>query len=114
MSRDRSRGAPAGGALDGLGARLVAGLVLLAAAAGLLALHWRDLFPDERAAQGLDPNDPVVACIAERSRQIETMIAENPAMADRRALFLERAEAMCRSTLGDGGGAPPPPPLPSN
>lgn len=96
-------------ALDGPAARLVAGFILLAAIAALLAIHWHDLFPEEVAQTG-DPNDPVALCIAERSLQIEAMVAENPGMADRKPLFLERAEAMCRSTLGGPSG---PPPLPN-
>lgn len=98
-------------ALDGIAARLVAGAVLLGVVAGLAAIHWSDLFPPEQASTA-DPNDPAAACIAERSRQIEKMIAENPDMAGRKQLFLERAEAMCRSTVGEGSSAPPP--LPRN
>ncbi|SME88146.1 hypothetical protein SAMN06265365_10157 [Tistlia consotensis] len=100
-------------ALDGLGARLVAGLVLLAALGGLLAVEWRELFP-RQVATTPDPNDPVAVCIAERSRQIETLVQENPSMAGQKRLFLERAEAMCRATAGPGGNGAPPPPLPSN
>ncbi len=91
--------------LDGLAARLVAGLVLLAVAGALLAIHWSDLFPGPEV-QAVDPADPAAACIAERSAQIETLIAENPDMAGQKELFLERAVAMCRSTQGGNGGAP--------
>ncbi|MEX0760590.1 MAG: hypothetical protein WD100_13500 [Tistlia sp.] len=108
MTRARSTGR-----LDGILARLVAGLVLLAAVGGLLAIHWQDLFPEERPVEAADPDDPAVACIAERSAQIEAMIADNPGMAGQKALFLERAEAMCRATAG-GSGSGGPPPLPSN
>lgn len=100
MPRDATRGP-----LDGPAARLVALAVLLAAAGGLLAMHWRDLFPPERTAVAVDPSEPVARCIAERTGQIETMISENPAMAGRRQLFVERAVAMCRATEG-GEGAP--------
>lgn len=109
MSRTRSPGV---GGLDGLAGRLVAAVVLLAAAGGLLAVHWHDLFPEVQQADAVDPDDPVAVCIAERSAQIETMVAENPAMAGQKPLFLERAEAMCRSTLGARGASAPP--LPRN
>lgn len=94
--------APPGGSpdspLDRPVARVAAAGVLLLVAAALLAMHWRDLFPAEDA--GAD--DPAAACIAQRSAEIEQVLADNPEMAGRRQLFLERAAAVCRATAGPG------------
>ena len=75
--------------------------------AALLAMHWEDLFPPEGAAGA--GTDPVAACVAERSAEIEAMIEANPAMAGRREMLLSGIPAMCADLLGEGGSGSPPP-----
>lgn len=84
-------------------ARVFAGGVILAVIATLLAIHWGDLFPPEVTAA----DDPAAACIAQRTAEVEQMVADNPQMADRKQLFIERAAAICIAT-NEGAGGPPP------
>lgn len=92
--------------LDGPAGRAGAALVLLLVMAALLAMHWDDLFASEERTTAGD--DPVAACIAERSAEIEAMIEENPGMAGRRDTLLSRVPPMCEDMLGEGAGEPPP------
>jgi hypothetical protein len=85
---------------------LARGLALLLCVGCIALLVWierEQLFPSEAAA---GPDDPAQACIAERSGQIDRMLAEGviePAQAE---LFKSRAAAMCQDTVGGGGGGP--------
>lgn len=97
---------PPRSALDGPAGRIGAALVLALVAAALLAIHWGDLFPPEQAAGAAA--DPLAACIAGRSAEIEAMIEANPAMAGRRELLLSSVPAMCADQLGEGGSGRPP------
>jgi len=103
-------GAKSSSALDSPLARLLAGGVLAGVVAILLAIHWGDLFPPEVAAKAAG-DDPVALCVAQRSAEIEQMITDNPSMAARRNLFIERVAAMCQATAGGGNALPPPPSL---
>jgi hypothetical protein len=80
-------------------ARGLAALVFLACIALLAWLERARLFPAEAVA---DANDPVQACIAERSAQIDGMLAEGVIEAPQAELFNSRATAMCQDTLGSG------------
>jgi hypothetical protein len=91
-------------------ARVLALLVFVACAGALAWIHRDDLFPPERSEVAGD--DPFAHCFAERRGDIDTMLAEGVIDEERAALFLSRAEAMCRAETGEGGGPPAVPPLP--
>jgi hypothetical protein len=99
----------AGSFLDSLYARLLAGAVLALVVAALLTFHWEDIVSSDEAAVAGD--DPVTACIAQRSHEIDEMIRENPQMSSRRDTMIARVAPMCEDLLGEG--ASPPPALPS-
>jgi hypothetical protein len=88
-------------------ARVMAGGVIAGVIAVLAIQHWDDVFPPERQAAQLDPNDPVAVCIAQERAQIETMVEQNPSMAPQKDLFLQRAEARCQATAGGGNAGAP-------
>ena len=75
---------------------------------GLLAYIHRD---DWRAGDGSDvfggtngqSADPAAACIEQRYAEIDAMVAEGVANDAKAALFKQRAEAMCRAAVSDGG-----------
>lgn len=92
--------------LDGPYPRLMAAAVFALVVAALLAIHWEDLFPPEQA--GIAGDDPVSACIAERSAEIDAMIEDNPQMSSRRETMLARIAPMCQDMVGEGAGGPPP------
>jgi hypothetical protein len=92
--------------LDRPAARLL-GLGVIACVAAILAVqHWDDVFPPE-TQQAADPNDPVAKCIAEETRQIEQMVADNPGMEPQKELFVRRAEARCNAMEGEGNSGAP-------
>jgi hypothetical protein len=91
-------------------ARALALLVFVACAGALAWIHRDDLFPAGRRVAAGD--DPFGRCFAERKGDIDNMLAEGVIDEGRAALFLSRAEAMCRAETGGGGGPPAPPPLP--
>lgn len=104
---------PSGSVLDRPAARLVAGLVFLSAAGLLGWLHRDDLFPRAKApapaAAGEDP--AFLACLAQRTADVDRMLAEKLIDAARAEVFRARIEGLCRSqTQGPPGG---PPALPS-
>lgn len=80
-------------ALDRPAARLAALAVLLICVAGLVRVHWDDLFPPEIVAV----EDPAAACIAERAAGIDRMLADGVIDQNKSALFKSRAEALCRA-----------------
>jgi len=100
--------------LDRPVARLLAALVVVLCG-GVLAYIHRD---DVRTLAGVGSegavptasDDPAALCIEQRFTEIDGMIEEGVVGAEQADLFKQRAEAMCRSTEGDGGG----PPLPVN
>ena len=94
--------------LDGALARGLAVVVFLACVAGLAWLERARLLPPEGAAAAADP---AAASLAERSAEIERMLAEGLIEAAQAELFKTRAAAMCRATAG---GAPPGPSLPAD
>jgi hypothetical protein len=86
-------------------------LVVFVACAGALAwIHRDDLFPPEQREVAGD--GPFARCFAERRGDIDAMLAEGVIDDERAALFLSRAEAMCRAETGEGGGPPALPPSP--
>ena len=93
-------------ALDRPVARLAALGVAVLAALALVYIHRDDLFPPEAGAA--DAADPVALCMAERSADIDGMVADGTIDEARAALFKSRAEALCQSTVGGGNNAPPP------
>jgi hypothetical protein len=88
-------------------ARVCAVGVALLMAAALAFMHREDLFPPEQAAA--DPNDPVALCFAERSADVDKLLAEGTINAQQAALFKSRAEALCQAQVGGGNNLPPPP-----
>jgi hypothetical protein len=88
-------------------ARFLAALVILLVVASLLAIHWKDLFP-ETAGEGAAADDPVALCLAERAADIDKMEADGVIDDRQAALFKQRAEALCQAEFGESG----PPPLP--
>jgi hypothetical protein len=91
-------------------ARGLALLVFVACAGALAWIHRDDLFPAERRAAAAD--GPFARCFAGRRGDIDDMLAQGLIDEGRAALFLSRAEAMCRAETGGGGAPPAPPPLP--
>ncbi len=83
--------------IDRQAARLVAVGRALPCAGALAYIHRADLVP---AAM-------VAACLAERSAEIDGMVAEGTVEAARAALFKSRAEALCVATVGGGQGPRP-------
>ena len=83
------------------------GVAVLAALA-LGYIHRDDLFPTDAGSADTASADPVVLCLAERSADIDGMVADGTIDEARAALFKSRAEALCQSTVGGGNNAPPP------
>jgi hypothetical protein len=76
-------------------ARLLALCVALLCVAALAWLHRADLLPAAAAPEIAD--DPFSRCFAERSAQIDNMVAEGVVESEQANLFKSRAEAMCRA-----------------
>ncbi len=94
-------------ALDRPPARFAALGIAVAAALALGYIHRDDLFPTGSAEA--NAADPTALCVAERSADIDRMVADGIVDESRAALFKSRAEAMCQSTVGGGNAAAPPP-----
>ncbi len=92
--------------LDGPAARFAALGVAALAALALVYIHRDDLFPPDAASSGA-ALDPIAACVAERSAEIDGMVAEGLVDEARATLFKSRAAALCQSTVGGGNSAPP-------
>lgn len=94
--------------IDSPAARLVALAIAIAAAALLGWIHRDDLFPGaaDKAVSGEEAS--FIACVAERRSEIEGMHREGLIDEGRAALFLTRAEAMCRDLAGGNNQSPPP------
>jgi hypothetical protein len=86
---------PAPAFLDRPVARLLALGVALLCVAGLAWLHRTDLLPAAAAPE--TANDPFARCLAERSAQIDGMVAEGVVDTGQANQFKSRAEAMCRA-----------------
>ena len=95
-------------ALDKPIARVAALGVALLAGLALGYIHRDDLFPGEAAIEAA-ADDPVALCLAERSADIDRMVADGIVDEGRAALFRSRAEALCQSTVGGGNNALPQP-----
>jgi hypothetical protein len=100
--------------LDRPAARVLAALIILFCGALLAYVHRDDVLPvlglrDASVARDAS-NDPAAACIEQRFAEIDGMIDDGIVKTEQAAMFKQRAEAMCRSTEGQGGG----PPLPIN
>lgn len=96
--------------LDRPVARFAAAGLALAAAGGLLAIHWEDLFPPERQAAGGNP--AFRACMDKRVGDIERMLEEGVVGERQAEQFRQRAEAFCRAQSEAGGPATGGPTLP--
>ncbi|NIA69560.1 hypothetical protein HBA54_13240 [Pelagibius litoralis] len=87
-------------------ARVCAVGIALLMVAVLGWMHRDDILPSpEGAAPAAD--DPVARCLAERSGDIDRMVAEGTITAEQAQLFKGRAEALCQAQQGGGSGPPP-------
>lgn len=84
--------------LDRPVARLLAAGVALAALAALAAIH-RDDLRVLVAGPAPVPADPLARCIAEHHVTIDKGVSEGVFKPEQAALFKQRAEAMCRTTV---------------
>lgn len=94
--------------LDRPAARVLAALVIFLCGALLTFIHQDDVLPalglrelpvaDDASA------DPAAPCIEQRFAEIDAMMDEGLVKAEQASMFKQRAEAMCRSTEGQGGG----------
>ena len=90
--------------LDRPAARLIALGVVALVVASLGYIHRDDLFPPEPAAVIAD--DLVARCFAQRSAEIDQMLAEDVINQDQSSQFKGRAEAFCQAQGGKGAGPP--------
>ena len=91
--------------LDRPVARIIAALVFLGCIAALVYLERERLW--QAAADHAGADDPFARCFAERSAQVDRMLAEGVIEAAQAELFKTRAEAMCRAQAeGEGNTAP--------
>ena len=86
--------------LDGRGARLAAGGVIVVGLAVLTAFHWEDLFPPPAAEVAGNPE--LAACIAERGGHVDKMVADGVIGADQAEGFRARAIAFCEQQFPPG------------
>ena len=84
--------------LDRPVARLVAVAVALTAAGALAAVH-RDELGVLLAGPAAMPDDPLSRCIAGQHATIDKGVAEGVFRPEQAALFKQRAEGLCRSTV---------------
>ena len=84
--------------LDRPAARLLAAGVAMAALAALAAIHRDDLAAMTGGAKPAAA-DPLMRCIAEHHATIDKGVSEGVFKPEQAALFKQRAEAMCRTTL---------------
>lgn len=84
-----------GSFLDRPAARLVALAICLGSLGALAAIHWKDIAGSGQAARSSD--DPFVNCFAQRRGDIDNMLRDGVVDAQRAALFMARAEALCRA-----------------
>jgi hypothetical protein len=84
---------------------LARGLALLVFVGCAGALAWLErawLFPPEVAA-----DDPVALCIAERSAQIDDLVADGRIQTGQAELFKSRVRTLCQSAGAGAPGLPP-------
>ncbi len=96
--------------LDGPAARLAALGVFGLCVAALVYIHRDDIWPPPAAEVEGAANDPAARCVAERSAQVDTMVAEGVIGPVQEELFKSRAAAFCQAQAE--GGGPPGPGLP--
>lgn len=94
------------GFLDGMGARVLAALVVLAGLALLAVYNWEVMFPPPPEPALTGPPE-LLACLEERVGAVDTMRASGVIDEGQHAEFRQRAEAFCIGRFGQGG--PPPP-----
>lgn len=87
---------------DSLAARGIAGLVVLASAAGILAVAWDDLFPAPVAGIEASGNPELTACLQERVGAVNKMREDGVIDATQYDQFRARAESFCEGQFGDG------------
>ena len=92
---------------DGLAARLAALGIAVLAGLALLWIHWDDLFAEEQAAGGLDPDGPVAECVAAEKRTLDAIVAEGSFSEEQAARALEGARARCFDRFGAGNNQVP-------
>lgn len=104
---------PPGSVLDRPAARVVAGLVFLGMVGLLGWLHRDDLFPNAKApspaAAGEDP--ALLACLAQRTGDVDRMLAEKLIDAARAEAIRASIEGICRSQIQKTPGGSPGLPL---
>lgn len=87
--------------VDSWRARLVAGVVLLSAAAVLVYLHREDIATLTGAAPEAVPADgPLAECLSQRYAPVDKMLADGIIDEARHQLFRQRAAAMCEDQFG--------------
>jgi hypothetical protein len=98
--------------LDRLAARILAALIILLCGTLLTYIHRDDVLLvlglQEASVADDASTDPASACIEQRFADIGGMVGEGIVKAEQALMFKKRAEAMCRSTEGQGGEAPLP------
>ena len=82
--------------LDGVGARIVAGLVCLSALGGLAYIHRDDLMP-ARKVEAAAEADPVQQCMVKRAADIDGMAKDGTINQSQAELFKSRALALCQA-----------------
>lgn len=92
---------------DGLFARLIALGIAVLAGLALLWIHWDDLYGEEQAADGLDPDGPVAQCIAAEKETLDALVAEGSFNEQQAARALEGARARCMDRFGQGNNQVP-------
>ncbi|MDW3206219.1 MAG: hypothetical protein R8L07_11850 [Alphaproteobacteria bacterium] len=81
--------------------RVIALLVMVGSAGMLAYYHRADLMPAPEVP--LDPAEAAFsACLKDRAEGIETMRGDGTISEQQAALFLSRAEALCRATAAPG------------
>ncbi len=82
-------------------------IVLLLCAASLAYLHRNDLFPKPDDVAATADDDPAELCIEERFADIDAMVTDGTIEDTQADLFRQRAEAMCRNTVGGNSSSAP-------
>ena len=90
--------------VDGVGARLLAGLIVLGCAGLLLFLNWHVLYPPPaKQVDDAKPNPEFVACRDARVGTVNKMKADGVINDQQFAQFTERAVATCAGRFPPGG-----------
>ena len=87
---------------DGAAAKGIAGLIVLASVAGILAVAWDDLFPPPVAELEASGNPELAACLQERVGAVNKMREDGIIDSTQYDQFRARAESFCEGQFGDG------------